>query len=192
MSTPMSTSQAWLTIGRIVAPHGLKGELRVQPSSDFPERFTQPGQRWLRPSADAVPQPVKLLSGRYVANKGLYIVRLAEVVNRTQAENLRHSELLVAESDRPTLAAEEFHVADLIGLQVRLQGKDRLVGTIVDVFSAGNDLLAVELLSPTPSADGRSHQTPVLIPFVHEIVPRVDLAAGYVEITPPNGLLPEQ
>ena len=38
----------WLTVGEIVAPHGLRGEVRVNPSSDFPERFLESGQRWLQ------------------------------------------------------------------------------------------------------------------------------------------------
>ena len=38
----------WLTIGMIVAPQGLKGEVRVNPSTDFPDRFLNPGNRWLQ------------------------------------------------------------------------------------------------------------------------------------------------
>ncbi|MGB3200994.1 MAG: ribosome maturation factor RimM, partial [Nodosilinea sp.] len=38
----------WVEIGRIVAPQGVKGEVRVYPSTDFPERFLEPGDRWLK------------------------------------------------------------------------------------------------------------------------------------------------
>ena len=44
----MNKNNLWLTIGEIVAPQGLKGEVRVNPSSDFPERFVEPGLRWLQ------------------------------------------------------------------------------------------------------------------------------------------------
>ena len=44
----MAESEDWLIVGRFVGAQGLRGELRVNPASDFPERFTSPGSRWLR------------------------------------------------------------------------------------------------------------------------------------------------
>ena len=44
----MFQDEAWLIIGDIVSPHGLDGKLRVNPSTDFSERFTNPGPRWLQ------------------------------------------------------------------------------------------------------------------------------------------------
>ncbi|PSO69461.1 MAG: ribosome maturation factor RimM, partial [Cyanobacteria bacterium QS_1_48_34] len=44
--SPTPNSDKWLEIGTIVAPQGLEGELRVYPTTDFPERFEQPGVRW--------------------------------------------------------------------------------------------------------------------------------------------------
>ncbi len=169
----------WLVVGRIVAPQGLRGEVRVYPDTDFPERFTEPGPRWLRSTPGADPRPLTLVSGRWLSTKGLYVVSFAEVQSREQAEALRQGEILVRRGDRPPLGPDEYHVDDLIGLSVRLGGTP--VGTVVDVYAAGNDLLAVAL-------EGRS-ETPVLVPFVPAIVPVVNLAAGYVDITPPPGLL---
>ena len=53
-SEKMSKSDQWLKVGTLVAAQGLKGELRVNPSSDFPERFTKPGQRWLQSNKEDV------------------------------------------------------------------------------------------------------------------------------------------
>ena len=114
------------------------------------------------------------------------MLRLAGVTTREQAESLRDAVLLVAAGDRPPLDANEFYVRDLLGLEVRLQEDAAPVGTVVDVFSAGNDLLAVAL---NPSFTEQDPPKPVLIPLVPEIVPVVDVAGGYVEITPPPGLL---
>ncbi|MCU0569964.1 MAG: ribosome maturation factor RimM [Oculatellaceae cyanobacterium Prado106] len=172
----------WLAIGKVVAAQGLKGELRVYPDSDFPERFEQPGMRWLLKPGATTPEEVELLSGRYLDGKGLYIITLAGVTSREQAEALRNSLLVVAERDRPQLAADEFHVADLIGLQVFDQATQTAIGTVTDVFSAGNDLLEVELTQPKGSPK-------VLIPFVMAIVPVVDLSQRRIEITPPQGLI---
>ena len=55
----MISNDDWLKIGELVAPQGLRGEIRVQPFSDFPERFTKPGKRWLR-SKEKKPQEIKV------------------------------------------------------------------------------------------------------------------------------------
>ncbi|NER00562.1 MAG: ribosome maturation factor RimM, partial [Cyanothece sp. SIO2G6] len=135
----------WLEIGRIVAPQGLTGEVRVYPTTDFPERFLEPGQRWiLRPKARE-PEPIQLLDGRYIGGKGLYVLQLEGIRYRDQAEKLRDSLLLVPVSDRPHLEDDEYHVMDLLGVQVFHHDTGELIGTIKDVIPAGNDLLEVEL-----------------------------------------------
>jgi 16S rRNA processing protein RimM len=170
----------WLEIGKIVAAQGLKGEVRVYPNSDFPERFEQPGRRWLLRPGAAEPEQIELVSGRYLNGKGLYVLRIEGISDRTQAEALKDCRLLVPEGDRPLLEEDEFHVSDLLGLKVFDQATQALVGTVVDVFAAGNDLLEVEL-----SESGAK----TLIPFVKEIVPVVDLLQRRIEITPPAGLI---
>ena len=170
----------WLAIGKIVAPQGVKGEVRVYPDSDFPARFQDPGQRWLLRSQASEPEPVELLAGRYLAGKGLYVIQLAGVANRSQAEALRGALLLVPQSDRPPLEPGEFHILDLIGLEVFDQSTQERVGTVTRIVSAGNDLLEVELINKQTA----------LIPLVKEIVPIVDLIEKRIEITPPPGLLP--
>lgn len=176
MPTP---NAPYLEIGKIITAQGLNGEVRVYPDSDFPERFEKPGKRWiLRPGATE-PEEIRLVKGRYLNGKGLYVVQLAGVTDRTQAEALQGSKLLVLASDRPKLEADEFHVADLIGLQVFDQATQNLVGTVTDILSAGNDLLEVK----------RPNEKTVLIPFVMAIVPVVDLQQKRIEITPPEGLI---
>jgi 16S rRNA processing protein RimM len=99
------------------------------------------------------------------------------------------------------LEEDEFHVLDLVGLVVFDQATQTRIGVVVDVLSAGNDLLEVKLdrvvepdLDQMPAegrnrkAKGKPSQT-VLIPFVKPIVPMVDLDLGRIEITPPEGLI---
>lgn len=176
--------QPMLEVGRIVAAQGLQGELRINPLSDFPERFTRAGRRWLRNRQGQV-RPTTLLSGRRLPGKELFVVRLEGVSDRTAAEALVGEELLVLADDRPRLAPGEFHLLDLLGLEVRLlEQADASVGTPIgrvrDLLHAGNDLLEVEL-----SDNGGT----VLIPFVRAIVPQVELRGGWIGITPPPGLL---
>ncbi|SBO43966.1 ribosome maturation factor RimM [Cyanobium sp. NIES-981] len=166
-----------LVVGKVVAAQGLRGELRVLPMSDFPERFTRPGARWLQ-QRGAEPREVELLGGRQLPGKELFVVRLAGVDSREAAEALVGQELLVQAGDRPRLAQGEFHLLDLVGLEVRLLASGEVVGTVTDLIHAGNDLLAV-------AAGDRQ----LLIPFVSAIVPEVKLAEGWIGITPPPGLL---
>jgi 16S rRNA processing protein RimM len=176
-----------LVVGRLVAAQGLKGELRVLPLSDFPERFTRPGPRWLQPPGGPA-RAVNLEAGRQLPGKELFVVRLSGIDHRSGAEAVVGHELLVEASDRPPLAPGEFHLLDLVGLQVRLladqsrpESAGPAIGRVIDLIHAGNDLLEVELAQPGAPR--------VLIPFVQAIVPEVRLAEGWIGLTPPPGLL---
>lgn len=182
---PSSLTAHFLPIGKIVAAQGMKGEVRVYPESDFPERFLEPGTRWLMRSSATPPEPIELIRGRYLDGKGLYVVQFAGVTDRTQAEALRDGLLFVPDSDRPPLEEGEFHVLDLIGLQVFDQATQTLVGTVSSIIQAGNDILEVQRAAQTNDKKAQM----VLIPFVEAIVPVVDLQQHRIEITPPPGLI---
>jgi len=174
-----SAGEEWLAVGTVVAAQGLNGELRVNPASDFPERFTKPGPRWLQRKG-AAPQEMTLTSGRQLPGRSLFIVRFKGVDSRSAAEALVGQTLLVSSNDRPELGEGEFHLLDLVGLEARLNANDSdVVGTVSDLISGGNDLL--EITRP----DGRK----LLIPFVEQIVPEVHQTEGWLLITPPPGLL---
>ena len=187
-----------LVVGTLVAAQGLAGELRILPRSDFPERFTQPGPRWLL-ARQGMPRAVELLGGRQLPGKSLFAVRLAGVSSRDAAQALVHQEFLVDASQRPKLAPGEFHLLDLVGLQVRLldaaapaSSPGPPIGRVVDLIHGGNDLLAVELApadSPPATGGQPAPGRRVLIPFVEAIVPIVKLQEGWIGLTPPPGLL---
>lgn len=197
---PAEAPQAddWLPVGQVVGVQGLRGELRVNPASDFPERFTVPGTRWLRGRNGAV-KAIELMAGRQLPGKSLFVVRFEGINDRTAAEALVGQTLLVRADDRPDLADGEFHLLDLVGLEVRVNADSEtgsaaveseavgsevigseMIGTVTDLISGGNDLLEVEL------RDGGRR---VLIPFVETIVPEVHLEEGWLLLTPPPGLL---
>ena len=175
----MAESDDWLSVGKIVGVQGLQGELRVNPASDFPERFTAPGARWLRSRKGGDPTKIQLKNGRQLPGKSLFVVRFEGIDNRNAAEALVGQELLVAADDRPELAEGEFHLLDLVGLEARLTADGPAIGTVSDLISGGNDLLEIT------TNEGRK----LLIPFVEEIVPEVNLTEGWLLLTPPPGLL---
>ncbi|MCB4407005.1 ribosome maturation factor RimM [Synechococcus sp. MU1642] len=175
----MVESEDWLSVGKIVGVQGLQGELRVNPASDFPERFTEPGPRWLRSPRGGEPTEIQLKKGRQLPGKSLFVVRFEGIDNRSAAEALVGQELLVSVDDRPELEDGEFHLLDLVGLKARLTTDGPAIGTVSDLISGGNDLLEVT------TNDGRK----LLIPFVEAIVPEVKLEDGWLLLTPPPGLL---
>lgn len=226
-STSQVTTDDWLLIGRIVGAHGLKGHVKVYPESDFPERFLVPGDRWIK-KPHQEPTRIKLTSGRYLEGTKNYLVKLAGINYRDQAEDLRGAQLLVPTEDRLPLDPGEFHVEDLIGLKVVVQTDQTELGTITDVFTTGHDLLEVTLKEQLTAENkleensaiaskieesletnaasirakaagklrrkakkARKKKKPktLLIPFVEDIVPTVNVAQGFIEITPPPGLI---
>lgn len=198
-----------IEIGTIVAPQGLQGELKVKTDSDFPERFEKSGSRWLQIQPHQSPQPVELIRGKQIPGKNIFIIKLAGINDRSQAESLRGSILLIEKSDRPYLDKEEYHVTDLINLQVYNQKTGENIGIITEVFSAGNDILEVTLhdqpevkpdivpdldkisrISKRKKFKTKKHKVAtILIPFVKDIVPIIDIEKGLIEINPPKGLL---
>jgi 16S rRNA processing protein RimM len=183
------TDRQWLEIGTIVSVQGLKGEVRVYPSSDFPARFQKSGTRWMQhPKTQAITE-IQLERGRYIENKNLYIVKFQGIDNCDAAEALRDYKLLVPEDDRLPLAEDEYHVADLVGMAVYHKKTQEFIGTVVALYSLGNDLLEVELPQQIAATETETNTKKVLIPFVKDIVPLVDLKSKRIEIDPPLGLL---
>jgi 16S rRNA processing protein RimM len=199
----------WLEIGTVVGAQGLKGELRIYPSSDFPERFEKPGRRWLQnPNTQEIEQ-VELVSGRNIPGKNLYVITIEDIEDRSKVEALKGYKLLVKKSDRLPLEEDEYHVSDLVGLEVYDRETQENIGVVIEIYSAGNDLLEVKLHQQATNSEElksnseddlldskkikkkakSSKPTTVFIPFVKEIVPVVDLKSNRIEITPPPGLL---
>lgn len=201
----MTPPTDWIEIGKIVGPQGLQGQLKVYPSSDFPERFLEPGTRWLQRRGQQEPEPIELIYGRDIPGKNLFIIEIDGIEDRDEAEALRDAVLYVPGDDRPELEDDEFHVMDLVGLVALNHDTGERIGVVTDVMSSGNDLLAIELDTPIVPIDTSSSkrrfrrkqkplkpQTQALIPFVEAIVPVVDLTSGCVRIVPVPGLIDDR
>ena len=164
-----------VTVGRIGRAHGIRGAVVVGVRTDEPElRFAKGSQLDTDPSGVG---PLTVAATQW--HSGELLVRFAGVSDRDAAEELRGTWLLV---DSATIAPpddpDEFMDTDLIGLSVRTVD-GTVVGTVGDVLHPAQDVLVVK------SSDGRE----VMVPFVLPLVPEVDVAAGYLVIDPPEGLL---
>tara|TARA_B100000965_G_scaffold251330_1_gene211411 strand:- start:3784 stop:4314 length:531 start_codon:yes stop_codon:yes gene_type:complete len=174
----MKEEDKWMSIGKIVAPQGLQGDVRIKPSSDFPERFTKPGKRWIQ-KANELPTEITLIKGTLIPGKSIYVISIEGVSNRNSAEKIIGWSLVIPVDSRPNLSNGEYHYFDLIGLEARRGTQKILIGYVTDLIKGGNDLLEIELL------EGKK----VLIPFVQEIVPEIEVKEKWLLINPPPGLL---
>jgi 16S rRNA processing protein RimM len=165
-------------VGRVVKPHGVRGELVVDIRTDSVEqRFAAGSVLLLTPTGGAARQ-VTVTSAR--PHSGRLLVRLAEVDGREAADAVRGALLSASVADLPPIEdPDEFYDHQLEGLTVvTVTGVE--VGRVRDVnHGAGGDLLVVD----------RTGGGEALVPFVGQIVPEVDLAAGRLVIDPPPGLL---
>ena len=171
----------WLVVGLITSPQGIKGEIRVKSLSDFEERFTKPGKRWIQKEHE-IPKELELTSGFKKPGKEFYIIRFREITNRNQAEELKGYRVLVKIDSIPELKKNEFHLSELVNLTVKILEKNKfnIIGKIIDLENEKNNLLVIRLLK---------NNKKVLIPFVKEIVPVVNIKNKFIIITPPPGLL---
>ena len=177
----MINKKEWLTVGLITSCHGINGQVKVKSLSDFEERFLKPGIRWLQQENEP-PSKIELISGFKQPGKEIFIVKFQGINTRNHAEQLKKFKILVKAETLPKLKKEEFHLLELVNLEVQTFEDDELkkIGKVINLENEKNNLLVIEL---------SNNQKKVLIPFVKEIVPSVDIKNKFLIINPPKGLL---
>ena len=177
----MINKNEWLVVGLVTSSHGINGQVKVKSLSDFEERFLKPGMRWLQ-KENELPSKVKLISGFKQPGKETFIVKIEGINNRNEAENLKKHKILVKTDKFPKLKKEEFHLLELLNLEVKMLVNDeyKIIGKVTNLENEKNNLLIIELFKNKKKA---------LIPFVKEIVPIVDIKNKFIILTPPKGLL---
>ena len=170
----------YLVVGRIGRPHGLKGEVSVEPRTDEPERRFAAGARLdterNRPGKHSA-GALTVRSSRW--HSGRLLVTFDEIADRSAAEEARGTLLVVPVDPEETPDdPEEFYDHPLVGLAVVTTAGD-VVGEVAEsVHGAAQDLLVVKV-----------GDREVLVPFVAALVPEVDLAGRRVVVDDRPGLL---
>ena len=177
----MIIKDEWLTVGLITSCHGINGQVKVKSLSDFEERFLKPGIRWLQKENEPTSK-IKLISGFKQPGKETFIVNFQGINTRNHAEQLKKFKILVKADTLPKLNKEEFHLLELVNLEVKILEKEQynIIGKIINLENEKNNLLVIKLFK---------NDKKVLIPFVKEIVPVIDIQNKFIIITPPPGLL---
>ena len=168
-----------VVVGRVAKAHGIRGELAVDVRTDLPEERFREGAALISRRRDGSTRELTVAAAR--PHSGRLLVTFDQVASREAAEDLRGALLLADTADLPpTDDPDEFYDHQLEGLRAELPD-GTLVGKILEiVHTPGSELLSLD-------RDGRT----VLVPFVREIVPTVDVAGGRVVLDPPEGLLDE-
>jgi 16S rRNA processing protein RimM len=164
-----------LVVGRIGRAHGVHGEATIEIRTDLPdERFVVGARLETDPASNG---PLTIESVR--DNNGILLLKFQEIKDRTAIEKVRDT-LLLAEVDMTQEAdyEDEYHVQQLIGCKVLLESGEE-IGVLNDVLNLpGQDLLSIA------GAKGE-----ILIPFIAEFVPEVDVEERRIVVVPPVGLL---
>ena len=177
----MVNKNKWLLVGLITSCHGINGQVKVKSLSDFEERFLNPGIRWLQKENNS-PTKIVLSSGYRQPGKETYIIKFQGISTRDDAEQLKKQKILVKTDKLPKLNKEEFHLLELVNLQVKtLDNKElKVIGKVINLENEKNNLLVIQLFE---------NEKKVLVPFVKEIVPIIDIKNNFLIINPPKGLM---
>ena len=160
----------FITIGKILAPWGNKGKLKVEVATDFPQRFAPSSKVYIEQ------QPMTIDSIGW--HKGKAIIKLNTIDSIEDAEKLRGQLVEIHHSQLHPLPEGQYYHFQLIGLEVwTTQGE--LLGNITEILSMpGNDNYVVS------GAKGE-----ILIPAIEDVIKSIDLNKGCLVIEPIEGLL---
>ena len=161
-------------VGVITTPHGLRGEVKVYPTTDDPWRFKILKELILKEKRGE-----RVLKVRSVKFFKQFVILGFEGLNRIEdVESLRQCPLLVERKDAVPLEEDEYYIADLIGLSVRTED-GREVGTLKEVLETGaNDVYVV----------GREGQKDRLLPAISQCILDVQPEEGFITVHIMEGL----
>ena len=150
-----------VVIGKVGAPHGLFGEVRVFPLTDFPERFRGMAHVYVGDALFAI------AGVRYQNDR--ILLRFSGYDSREAAAALTGRLLSVDRAEAVPLNEGEYYTFDIIGLQVEDE-KGHVIGKVTDVLQTGsNDVYVVE-------AEGQAK--PILVPALKSVVQQISLREG--------------
>lgn len=177
----MTTDEsAWVTLARIVRPHGRHGEVAAEILTDFPSRLTTLTTARLWHEHSAARQVAVRSCWLSQSHGGQAIFHFEGSDSISDAEKLTGLEVQIPVADRLPLPGGSYYVTDLIGCAVRQNGET--IGRVRDVQFTGEDVPGTPLLV-IDSLKGE-----LLIPLAQEICTRIDIAAHEIEVNLPEGL----
>ncbi|MDY6029769.1 MAG: ribosome maturation factor RimM [Acidaminococcaceae bacterium] len=156
-------------IGKIVAPHGVRGDIRILPLTEKPEQF-------LKLNYLLLDNGQQLRIGNVRFHKKMILASAEEITSMNEAELLRGKNVSIFSEDLPPLEEGRFYVSDLLGLKVSLEdGKE--LGRLKDIISTGNnDVYVIEV------PGGKD----ILLPALKIYVKKIDLNEKLIVVSLPQ------
>ena len=164
-----------LQVGAITSTHGVRGEVKVFPTTDDAKRFSKLKEVELETKEGTTTLHIKGV--KYF--KQFVILKFAEYDSLNDVESIKGRKLFVTRKNAVKLQKDEYFIADLIGLKV-IDEEKQMEGTLTDVLQTGaNDVYDITL------AEGRN----LLLPAIADCVLHVDLENKVIKIHILEGLL---
>jgi 16S rRNA processing protein RimM len=164
----------WVTVGNIVGVFGLRGEVKVEPWSSFPERFAKTEILFAGPKHT----PYRVLGAH--PHKQHILLQLEGITSVEAAERLLGQALSIPAEQIHELPDDSFYLHDLIGLEV-VHTNGRKLGIVKDVLVTGG----IDLFVITSKRSGQD----MLLPAVKEFIKSINIPSGVLEVDPIPGLL---
>jgi 16S rRNA processing protein RimM len=170
--------EKWFNVGKIVNTHGVKGEVKVVSSTDFPEERYQKGNN-LHLFLPNKKEPVSLVIESHRTHKNFDLLTFEGFNDINQVEIFKEGILKVQEDQLQDLEEGEYYYHEIVGCKV-VTGEGEEIGTVKEILSPGaNDVWVVK------GEKGKEH----LIPYIEDVVKEIDIEKGYIMIEPLEGLL---
>ena len=164
-----------LQVGIITSTHGVRGEVKVYPTTDDPARFKRLKEVIL--DTDKEELVLEIESVKFF--KQMVILKFCGFDNINEIEKYRQKSLYVTRKNAVRLRKDEYFIADLIGLCV-LDEEEKQIGTLKDVMETGaNDVYVIEM------TDGKE----LLLPAIKQCILNVDVEGGSIKVHILDGLL---
>ena len=173
--------EQFLRIGVITRTHGVRGEVKVFPTTDYPERFEEVSEVIIKTKKGDIKTGIE--SVKYFKN--LAIVKFSVFSRPEDIQGLQGSDIMISRDQAQPLEEGEYYIADLIGCEVFASDDSEShpgekLGTVKDVLQTGaNDVYVVE--SP-----GRKE---ILLPVIADCVKDVNVEDGVIIVNVLNGLI---
>lgn len=163
-------------MGQVINTHGLKGEVKVAVTTDFPtQRFVRGHFLYYQQHN----QYHKLTLTRVRPQQQFMLLTFAEITTLDQALPLKKQKLYVHQADQQPLGQDEYYYHDIVGLSVIDQASQQVIGTISEILTTGaNDVWVIK----------RTGQKDLLLPFLKSVVQKIDLDQKKVFVDVPAGL----
>ncbi|WP_313798700.1 ribosome maturation factor RimM [Cytobacillus sp.] len=170
--------EKWFNVGKIVNTHGIKGEARVISKTDFADERYKPGNKLTLFMPDTN-TPIELIIKSHRTHKSFDLLTFEGYENINDIEKMKGGILKVSEDQLGQLEEDEYYYHEIIGCTVTtLEGEE--IGKIREILSPGaNDVWVIK---------GKGGKD-ILIPYIKDVVKRVDVKAKNVIIDPIEGLL---